>query len=130
MSDLRIESNGSKWAGDSPDTVEQLLAVLDREPLNPSFEEYGNFYYFVPELGRWRVWGNFYLISHVFRIDGTPEALAPIVAAIRRNQQRPDYLAARRRSARNAERARQRNRTRRLAGMMQDTADSPDRDAW
>jgi hypothetical protein len=118
MSDLRIESNGSKWAGDSPDTVEQLLAVLDREPLNPSFEEYGNFYYFVPELGRWRVWGNFYLLSHVFRIDGTPEALAPIVEAIRRNQQRPDYLEAKAEFARDAEREQERewNRRRRLSG--------------
>ncbi len=34
---------GSKWAGEAPDTVADLLAMLAKEPLDPRFEEHGDF---------------------------------------------------------------------------------------
>ena len=105
---LEIMSNGSKWAGEAPDSIALLLDVLSREPLDPTFELYGNF--IQPDLpesyirnghlqaipGAYRFFGNFYLLSHVFRIR-TDERLIidALTAAIRANQQREDYQAAR-----------------------------------
>lgn len=40
---LKIISNGSKWAGEQPDSIEQLIKVLEQYPLDPTFEKYGNF---------------------------------------------------------------------------------------
>lgn len=34
---IHIESNGSRWAGEKPVTIDDLLAVMAREPLCPSF---------------------------------------------------------------------------------------------
>lgn len=34
---IHIESNGSRWAGEKPATIDELLAVMAREPLCPSF---------------------------------------------------------------------------------------------
>jgi hypothetical protein len=40
---LLIISNGSKWAGEKPDTIDDLLNVLNKYTLDPNFEKYGNF---------------------------------------------------------------------------------------
>lgn len=109
---LKIESNGSKWHGDAPDSIDQLLAVLASEPLDPSFEEYGNFVtknlrgcvylgrgryrdtdLIYPEApNTQRFWGNFANLSHVFCIDtDEPETIAALTTAIRANQKREDY---------------------------------------
>ena len=112
---LKIQSNGSKWAGDAPDSIETLLEVLSREPLDPRFEKYGNFFADVElrigiHVGRGkyvdgdliypeypnarRFFGNFANLSHVFTIDtDEPEVISKLVAAIRANQARPDYKA-------------------------------------
>lgn len=92
---MNIISNGSKWAGESPDTLETLLEVLTREPLDPSFEKYGNFV-LKDRSPVIRVWGNFFALSHVFSIDGTAEELAPLIAAIRLNQCSAAYQDAKR----------------------------------
>lgn len=87
-----IDSNGSRWFGQAPATVDELLAVLAAEPLERSFEIYGNF--ITSDDGETRLWGNFHAISHVFSI-GTrdPDLIERLTTAIRSNQQRPDYLA-------------------------------------
>lgn len=87
-----IISNGSKWAGQAPDTVEQLLTVLATQPLDSTFEDYGNF------ITRSRIgrtvsyFGNFRNVSHVFNIrTDDPSVIRRLSRAIRANQRRPDY---------------------------------------
>jgi hypothetical protein len=100
-----ITSNGSKWAGEEPDTIETLLEVLAEHPLDRRFEVYGNFIQKNPRLanGWGRVsdnpetrifWGNFFTVSHVFHIETTDrELITRLTLAIRRNQARADYLS-------------------------------------
>ncbi len=78
-----INSNGSKWAGQAPDTLEQLYAVLQSNPLNPRFEEYGDFCLRDPNDTRCmlRFWGNFYNLSHVFSIDTDDQAVIDRIGA-------------------------------------------------
>ena len=102
-----IQSNGSRWLGQEPDSVETLLEVLGREPLDPTLEEFGNF---IDELDRPATWpdekvppefegkgmtrffGNFAKLSHVFNIDtNDPEVVRGLTVAIRDNQKRGDY---------------------------------------
>ena len=89
-----IHSNGSKWAGESPDTLEDLLRVIETETLDPSFERCGNFVY--EESGTWSVFGNFLTGSHVFHLTGARKELEPLRMAIRAAQDRPEYRHARR----------------------------------
>jgi hypothetical protein len=95
-----IHSNGSKWHGESPDTVEQLFAVLQTHVLDRMFEfEDGTA--FIERSGaddKWapqgtvRFWGNFLHLSHVFSIDtDEPDLIARLTAAIQANMARPDY---------------------------------------
>ncbi len=89
---MHIESNGSKWAGQAPDTVEQLLDVLKRETLDPSFERFGRFFY--ESSPNWTAFGNFLTVSHVFNITGTAEELEPLRVAIEAARNRPEYVRA------------------------------------
>jgi len=92
----RVVSNGSKWAGEEPDTVADLLDVLKREPLDPTFERYGNFRLASALPGGRRFWGNFFRVSHVFDIDtNDPETVRAIHCAIIRNKRSDAYRAAR-----------------------------------
>lgn len=75
---LEIISNGSKWSGQNTDSIEELLNVLDRYSLDPSFEDYGNFVNNNPTWvkaeakemykGCTKFFGNFSTYSHVFNI--------------------------------------------------------------
>ena len=90
-----IHSNGSKWLGQEPDTIEKLLEVLAAQPLDRSFEAFGNF---VTPCERkpsfTSIFVNFYHLSHVFNIDSNDPAIVErLSAAIRANQRRPDYLS-------------------------------------
>jgi hypothetical protein len=90
-----INHNGSHFAGEKPDTVDELCGVLAVEPLDRAFEAFGNF---ILELtddgGLLRFWGNFAKVSHVFSIDtDEPTVIEQLTTAIRENQQRPDYLS-------------------------------------
>lgn len=96
-----INSNGSHWAGESPDGLEELYKVLQAEPLDPDFEKYGNFVYRNPagSLPRpaLRFWGNFFTVSHVFSIDtNDASVIATLIALIRNNQASVAYKDARR----------------------------------
>ena len=101
-----IQSNGSKWAGEDPDTIEELLRVLKVEPLDKTFEKYGDFFsrvhredFIHPDLNFAKEWdgsmhffGNFRLYSHVFNIHTFDQAIiVSLISAIEDNKQREDY---------------------------------------
>jgi hypothetical protein len=106
-----IHSNGSKWAGQQPDSIETLLAVLAETPLDPAFENYGAFFYRLddPEhgyptekdrgtaAGVVQFFGNFFNLSHGFTIDSDdPETVTALSDAIRANMAGEAYQAVRR----------------------------------
>jgi hypothetical protein len=75
---LKIISNGSKWYGEKPDSIEILKEVLKTQTLDPTFENFGNF---INNNPRWTnkeaqelykgcstIFGNFKTYSHVFNI--------------------------------------------------------------
>ena len=79
-----ILSNGSKWAGESPDSIEKLIEVLNAETIEESFfvkyctnrhskakAEYTNFCPISKtDDGKYsHFFGNFENLSHVFRIN-------------------------------------------------------------
>jgi len=80
-----IDSNGSKWYGEEPDSVPVLLDLLAREPLDPTFEEFGNFIRPAEDQpGVTRFAGGLWLRAHVFRIDtDDPEIVRALTDAIR-----------------------------------------------
>ena len=92
-----INSNGSKWAGEEPDTIEKLIEVLGTHRLDLerfaahgfiAFTEsngYGNRDF---EQHSVRIIGNFLDISHVFNIEGVYENLRPLINAIEDNIKR------------------------------------------
>lgn len=91
-----IVANGSKWAGEAMGSVEDLLRLLATEPLDHTFEHYGNFIMPLtrhPDLiGLTEFWGNFARVSHVFCVrTDDPELIGRLTAAIRANQARDDY---------------------------------------
>jgi glutamate synthase domain-containing protein 2 len=99
-----IKLNGSKWYGQQPDTIEVLLDVLGREPLDPTFESYGNFVNHNPVFlhkeakekykGCTTISGNFMEYSHVFSIiTDDAELIEKLETAIRKNQATPEYKA-------------------------------------
>lgn len=90
-----ILSNGSKWAGQSPDPIEALLARLESETLDPRFEHYGGFVDTLDD-GRTTFFGNFGTYSHVFNIITDDEdVVRELTAAIRANQQTQAYVELR-----------------------------------
>ena len=101
---VEIISNGSKWAGEEPDTIAELLERLATCTLDPRFEAYGDFAHeeddadflerFPEYVGTWHLFGNFYDYSHVFNIRGQLDELAHVVEAIRANQATPAYAEA------------------------------------
>ncbi|OGV64621.1 MAG: hypothetical protein A3K19_29790 [Lentisphaerae bacterium RIFOXYB12_FULL_65_16] len=90
-----IISNGSTTAGQAPASVETLLELMGREPLDATFEGYGNFVERDPT-GTVLFFGNFARRSHVFNIlTDEPELIATLTAAIRNNQAGEAYRDAR-----------------------------------
>ena len=89
----KVQSNGSKWAGQKADTIQKLFEVLDTYALDRTFEAFGNFAELL-ETGGVSFFGNFQELSHVFNITTTDQRLIKrLTDAIRANQQRPDYLS-------------------------------------
>lgn len=91
-SEVKIHANGSGRVL----PIEALFSALETATLDPRFEAFGNF---VEPLagGRWRFFGNFHDLSHVFRLTVPDGPLAErLTAAIRENQSRPAYAKAKR----------------------------------
>lgn len=98
---ITIQSNGSKWAGESADPIEALFERLATYTLNPMFEEYGNFVFVEPDSSTVRFWGNFFDLSAVFSIDtDEPGTIRRLTDAIRANQATDAYQVAREANAR------------------------------
>lgn len=107
-----IQSCGSKWAGQEPDDVEDLLYILKTQPLHPRFERYGDFWTDNPRAGIGklglipgtplyrvpvtRFYGNFWEYSYVFNIDASdPHIVRMLKEAITFNRGTPAYHKAR-----------------------------------
>lgn len=93
---LEIISNGSKFYGQKPDTIDQLIRVLEATPLDPCFEKYGTFVQPNPHFlkkeaqqkyaGCTHFHGNFHQVSHSFNIiTDEPETIEKLTAAIQGN---------------------------------------------
>lgn len=91
---LRFQSNGSRWAGQPLATFAELLDVLTREPLDPTFERYGDFIYRDGDSRLWFMFGNFAHLSHVFNLATDEPLLALRFArAVRANKRTRAYEA-------------------------------------
>lgn len=102
---LRIKSNGSKWAGQSPDSLGKLIEVLGEYALDRSISKFGGFISkspkfskeFYADLGSLpeqtvHFSGNFFALSHVFSIiTDDVETIRILTKAIRKNTRRADY---------------------------------------
>jgi hypothetical protein len=90
----KVLFNGSRWHGQDPAGIDELLDVLSTEPLCRSFEDCGNFVIDKGD-GVTRFWGNFHTVSHVFCVDTSdPVLVARLTAAVRANQQTAAYQAS------------------------------------
>lgn len=90
---LEITSNGSKWIGQDPDSIDRLVEVLAVEPLDPRFLNYGRF---ILPLGggKVRFFGNFFALSHVFNITtDDPALIGRLTVAIYDNMATPEFEA-------------------------------------
>lgn len=95
-----IHSNGSKWAGQEPDTIDQLIYVLKSHTIEERF-----FHSFSRPTNKGLKWyqlcpvnemdygdatmffGNFETISHVFRIESNdPVVIEKLTKAIKNNK--------------------------------------------
>lgn len=117
-----IISNGSKWLGENPDSIDTLIDRLTNEVLDPTFEEYGDFceragdetveslnaggrcpsHQEAVRIGdsiagpALHFWGNFYSYSHVFSVvTDDPDLIARMTTAIRANKATVAYKEAR-----------------------------------
>lgn len=102
-----IISNGSKWAGEQPDSIDKLIEVLESEhvieerffkPFENGHGEDRTYHQFCPinksEKGEgWmKFFGNFENLSHVFEIEtNDPEVVENLTKAIKNNKGWKDY---------------------------------------
>lgn len=102
---LKIFYNGNKQSGEQPDTIEELLKLLNERTLNPEFEKYGNFVNNKPHWemsesartyeGCSTIFGNFLNIGHAFSIvTDDKEILAQLTKAIDNNKKSYEYELA------------------------------------
>jgi len=91
---IEIISNGSKWAGESPDPIEKLFEVLQKHPLDRTIFRDRYFQLSDVDPTQVTIHGNFCGVSHVFRIRTNESTLIQqLVEAIAANVQRKDYLS-------------------------------------
>ena len=106
MKKTNIMFNGSKWAGQPPDTLEKLLEVLATEPLDPRYKRF-NAPVFSGDypLGMSQdlegfthhFHGNFYRISHAFSVFTNDDSvIAALTEACEKNIASDAYKAAER----------------------------------
>lgn len=86
-----IYSNGSKLAGDTPDSIEKLVEVLKGYDLDLEMFACLGFVKFLGKDTRYyreskvSIQGNFKNISHVFHIEGLYADLEHVIKAIEKN---------------------------------------------
>jgi len=89
-----IKSNGSKWAGQEPDSIEELISVLAQHDLDLenfaangfiSFKDSNGYSNRDYEEHTVHIFGNFRGISHVFNLEGLYKNLRPLIEAIEKN---------------------------------------------
>ena len=121
VSRLHVNVNGTDFTLPDNDSLFILLSLLQEHPLDPMFEDYGNFMvpcrasckgefdgdtceYTYLDLGpvyedapnAVRFHGNFLDVWHPFSLDtDDPQLIAVLLDTIRKNQLRSDYLDAR-----------------------------------
>lgn len=84
MSRTEIISNGSKWYGEAPDSLEVLHVTLAKYRLEP----WSHWTYY-PDAKTYVFHGNFIDISHVFNITSDdPEIIEQLQTAIKLNLER------------------------------------------
>ena len=84
---VTIRSNGSKWYGQEPDGLEELLIVLKEYELDIyPFALLGFMRYL--DNGNIRLFGNFRTLSHVFNIEGKEAYLGNVIEEIKQNIKR------------------------------------------
>lgn len=120
-----IEKNHWIASDDPPQAIEQLLRLLETEPLDPKFEDYGDFATINPlttfgeplyPRGTVVFWGNFANISRVFEIaSDDSEVCDRLFAAIKANKASAAYQAERRKLIEWREYWRDRSKQERLA---------------
>ena len=95
-----IHSNGSKWAGESPDSIEKLIDILSKHTIEERFfhcfsrnEKEGKKWYQLCPIdksvngNKTIFFGNFEDLSHVFRIEtNDPKIIKPLTRAIKANK--------------------------------------------
>lgn len=93
---LLIQSNGSKWVGEAQDTIDVLLDRLKSETLDPTFEDYGNFFYRLPGGEEFHAFGSFLgSASHFFSLFGGLDEMLPLAQALKQARRKRSYLVAR-----------------------------------
>ena len=101
---MRVIANGSKWLGQPEDPIERLYEVLQTHPLDPrSGGGPGGEFFFEPVYldpskqpppGTFMAQGNFFTLSHGFRVEGTAEEMEPLRLAIEANTASREYARA------------------------------------
>ncbi|WP_257347487.1 hypothetical protein [Pseudalkalibacillus decolorationis] len=99
---LYIDANGLEWSTTEPENIPALIKRLQTEPLDPIYEEMGNF--IVPYQptgtsaekrrfeGCTQFFGHFATSSYVFSIvTDEKTVIESLTAEIRMNQSRSDY---------------------------------------
>jgi hypothetical protein len=95
MQTTQIQWNGSKRAGQAPDSVDVLEERLLTFTLDPRFERHGNFVRKIGR-GRVRVHGNFHTLAAPFSIETSDrDLIRRLVTLIRDNQNTQLYRRAR-----------------------------------
>ena len=102
---LEIISNGSKWNGEKPDSIDILIEVLKDYALDPMFEECGDFVnhnptWLNPEAKEkykncTEIFGNFLTLSHVFNIiTDDKNIIDKLAKCIQDNKSTGEYIRA------------------------------------
>lgn len=99
---LSIYLNGKNLTQNKDSHIEELLKLLETEPLDKNFEDFGNFVYDHPRQsyegneniqGMTCFFGSFRYFSYPFRVcTDEPEIIEKLYYAIRNNQQESNYI--------------------------------------